>query len=206
MDSPFKIVQNRHCSIDFEQCTTIRFMIIADPQLGLYDRYIRKTNPPYEWNYEIERINRAVEIIQKLKPKLNFVMICGDLVDAQPGCDQRSDQIKDLFNSFSSVETPLLVLPGNHDVGDKPKPKDIADYRNTWGDDYYTFTIRKIKFIVLNSQYFWNDSNCLNESNEFRKWLDNELFEKADQNRFNMIVVFQVSFDCLFFKKVLIVF
>ncbi|BHF64313.1 hypothetical protein SprV_0200731500 [Sparganum proliferum] len=119
-------------------------------------------------------------------------MICGDLIDAQPGNPDRFSQSADLMRTFENLhpEIGLLVLPGNHDVGDRPSANDLTDYRSLWGDDYFSFSYGKCKFIVVNSQLFWDPSNCGSEAALQDAWLRCEL--SASKNKLvDHIIVFQ---------------
>ena len=49
---------------------------------------------------------------------------------------------------------PLVCVCGNHDVGDKPTVATVSSYRQSFGDDYFSFWIGGVHFIVLNSQYY----------------------------------------------------
>nr|VZI48031.1 unnamed protein product [Spirometra erinaceieuropaei] len=119
-------------------------------------------------------------------------MVCGDLIDAQPGNPDRTSQSADLMRVFESLhpEIGLLVLPGNHDVGDRPSASDLTDYRSLWGDDYFSFSYGKCKFIVVNSQLFWDPSNCGSEAALQDAWLRCEL--SASKNKLvDHVIVFQ---------------
>ncbi|VDP95111.1 unnamed protein product [Echinostoma caproni] len=152
------------------------FVIMADPQLGLLERYVEKRTEPYHWDRDLHCVDRAVALINQIQPRPIFVLGCGDLVDSQPGHKYRACQTGDLLGSLSLLDSsiPFISLPGNHDVGDSPNPSDLADYRDTWGDDYYTFETNGVEFLVLNSQLMWNDSKCKEESREFQSWFNSE--------------------------------
>ncbi|PSN33119.1 Serine/threonine-protein phosphatase CPPED1 [Blattella germanica] len=56
----------------------------ADLQMGMIDSYfLKKENPG--WDQEIELGNKAVAMVNQMKPKPKFFVICGDLCDAMPG-------------------------------------------------------------------------------------------------------------------------
>lgn len=170
------------------------FTVMADPQLGLLERYIEKRPEPYRWDRDLHCVDRAIAVINQLRPKPSFVIGCGDLVDGQPGHKYREYQTCDLLGSFSLLDRSitLMTLPGNHDVGDSPSPSDLTDYRGTWGDDYYSFEAHGIDFLVLNSQLLWNSSNCKNEWIKFNEWFQSEVARlKSSTNKIR--IAFQVS-------------
>ncbi|THD23311.1 Serine/threonine-protein phosphatase CPPED1 [Fasciola hepatica] len=153
------------------------FIVMADPQLGLLERYIEKRSEPYHWDRDLHSVDRAIAVINQISPKPTFVIGCGDLVDGQPGHKYREYQTRDLLGSFSLLDRSiqLISLPGNHDIGDSPSRSDLADYRGTWGDDYYSFETHGVDFLVLNSQLLWNDSNCRDERVKFDSWFQSEV-------------------------------
>ena len=56
--------------------------------MGLTEDYGDGTQEPQYpnvgWETEIELCTKSVEIINRLRPRPKFVIICGDLVDAMP--------------------------------------------------------------------------------------------------------------------------
>ncbi|CAH8554411.1 unnamed protein product [Schistosoma bovis] len=200
--------KNRNLSLptSTDVSTPFRFVIIADPQLGLLEQYVEKRPRPHHWDREVKLVSRAVSIINRLCPKPAFVIICGDLVNEHPGGSDRCKQTSDLLDILSHLNSdiPLIVLPGNHDVGNRPDVNDVQDYISMWGDDYFTFIFNRTRFIVLNTQYLVNDSKCQSSSSEFRQWFNEQLSIKNEN--FDMSVVFQCfartfwSYISIFFK------
>lgn len=76
---------------------------------------------------------------------------------------------------------------GNHDIGDKPTPQTIQEYKKEFGDDYFSFWCQGCKFIALNSQLFFDSSLCPGEKAEQDTWLDEELSENDCKHK----IVFQ---------------
>ncbi|KAH9283597.1 Serine/threonine-protein phosphatase CPPED1 [Echinococcus granulosus] len=166
------------------------FVQLADPQLALLERYGEKRDPPYKWDRELALVDRAISAINRLSSKPKFVIICGDLVDAEPGRSERQDQISDLKSSLAKIspDIPIFVLPGNHDIGNSPSPADIGDYTSYWGDDYFTFWCGKVKNIVVNSQLYFDHSSCQAEFSAQDGWLDNELSTSENENAENILI------------------
>ena len=48
----------------------------------------------------------------------------------------------------------IVCVCGNHDVGNRPTKDTIANYKSTFGDDYFSFWHNGVHFIVLNSQLY----------------------------------------------------
>jgi 3',5'-cyclic AMP phosphodiesterase CpdA len=79
----------------------------------------------------------------------DLVLVSGDLSENKP--DAR-EQARDLLKG---LKVPYKTVPGNHDVHDD----DMSAYRAAFGDDYYSFDFRGIRFIGLNSQLMGNFDN-----------------------------------------------
>lgn len=177
------------------------FIQLADPQLGLLERYIEKREPPFKWDREQTLVERACKIINSMEPKPTFVIVCGDLVDAQPDDPDRFKACADLLSALALLHSniPVLVLPGNHDIGDKPRASDLCAYQSMWGDDYYSYWCGSFKYLVVNSQLYWNSSNCSDEAATQDEWLRTELSAPENANA-SQLIVFQVCIVWCFFK------
>ena len=119
------------------------FILAADTQFGLIDSWNGVPQDEITWDKEIALTNKAIECINKLKPKPKFVSICGDLVDAAPGTKQHDLQINDLLLCLEKLnqDIPLLCLPGNHDIGNTPTDETILNYKRDFGDDFYSVIV-----------------------------------------------------------------
>ncbi|ODM89056.1 Serine/threonine-protein phosphatase CPPED1 [Orchesella cincta] len=158
-----------------------------------------KTSKP-TWKAEIELTRQAIQKINSLSPKPKFFMICGDMLDAYPfekssipfynGNDRviRDLQYKDFVQVFKELdpEIKLVFACGNHDIGDIPTSQSVEQYRNQFGIDYFAFWVGGVKFVVLNSQYFYS-SDALPEEHE--KHLD--FVNKIADPTAKYIVIFQ---------------
>ena len=171
------------------------FVQLSDPQLGLLERYGEKREPPFKWDRELSLVDRAITTINCLHNKPKFVVICGDMVDAEPGNPDRTNQISDLKSALVKIspDIPIFVVPGNHDLGNSPSSADIYDYKTHWGDDYFTFCCGNVKNIVVNSQLYFDSSQCQEEALVQDIWLNSELSVQKTQD-VQKIIVFQVIF------------
>ncbi|XP_071832376.1 serine/threonine-protein phosphatase CPPED1-like [Apostichopus japonicus] len=153
------------------------FMFIqgADCQYGMIDDMAEKT--PIRWEEEIKMTRIAIDKINQMKPKPKFFAVCGDLVHAFPGEEGRTEQEQDFAREFSRLDPsiPLVCCCGNHDVGNKPTPQSIQRFRDTIGDDYFSFWAGGVKCLVLNSQYYEDSSLVTEMSEKQNEWLDREL-------------------------------
>ena len=50
------------------------------------------------------------------------------------------------------LHAPLYYVPGNHDV----HSSDVERYRNVFGKDYYSFRVKDVTFVVIDSQLLGN--------------------------------------------------
>ncbi|KAM9304803.1 serine/threonine-protein phosphatase CPPED1 [Gastrophryne carolinensis] len=166
----------------------------ADPQFGLMKSWAIKECDfgGDEWDQEIQLTNQAVEAINKLHPRPKFFVVCGDLVHSMPGIEWKDAQEHDLKASLLKInrDIPLVFVSGNHDIGNAPTSKTIQDFCDNWGDDYFSFWVGGVFFLVLNTQLLFDASKCpeLKESQD--KWLDNQL-TIAQQQQCKRIIIFQ---------------
>ncbi|XP_006146604.1 serine/threonine-protein phosphatase CPPED1 isoform X2 [Tupaia chinensis] len=145
-----------------------------------------------EWGQEIRLTEQAVEAINKLNPKPKFFVLCGDLIHAMPGTAWRKEQTEDLQRVLREVDRdiPLVFVSGNHDVGNIPTTETVMEFCRTWGDDYFSFWVGGVLFLVLNSQFFYDASKCPALKQAQDQWLEQQL-HAAGQQRCRHAIVFQ---------------
>eukprot|EP00126_Sphaerothecum_destruens_P011224 Sdes_comp20877_c0_seq2m17865 len=105
--------------------------------------------------------------INSLHPAPSFVAIVGDLIHAYP-CSEYYQKQTDVFQRYMdrlNPNIPLIILPGNHDIGNFPTQKTIDLYSSNYGQDFYSFWLGGVFFIALNTQYMMNCHE--KESKEF---------------------------------------
>ncbi|XP_006776337.1 PREDICTED: serine/threonine-protein phosphatase CPPED1 [Myotis davidii] len=166
----------------------------ADPQFGLMKAWTTGDcdNGGDEWGQEIRLTEQAIQAINKLNPKPRFFVLCGDLIHAMPGMPWRKEQTKDLQRVLRTVDSdiPLVLVSGNHDVGNIPTAETIAEFQETWGDDYFSFWVGGVLFLVLNSQFLYDASRCPALKQAQDQWLDQQL-SVAEQQKCQHAIVFQ---------------
>ncbi|CBZ50112.1 putative serine/threonine protein phosphatase [Neospora caninum Liverpool] len=144
----------------------VTFGIIADPQLGMLKRNV-------EWTEEEERLRRGLAAIRRQSPA--FIIVLGDLVQVFPEDENkraiREHEIRDVRQTLQSCsgDVPVLIVAGNHDLGNAPTQENLKDFRNLWGDDYYSFDLGRCRGIVLNSCLFFNPCNAPREAEDTPK-------------------------------------
>ena len=153
------------------------FIVGADTQLGLEASISGEHIKNLSWEQEMSRIRTLVNYVNECQQLPRFIIICGDLVNAFPNEERREEQERDFVRSFMhlSQNVPLVCVCGNHDIGNSPTQYTIAKYRETFGDDYFSFWIDGTFHIVINSQYLEDDAHCREESSEHSAWLDLQL-------------------------------
>lgn len=169
------------------------FIHSADPQFGLFEAF---ENPNItiakNWTRDQYFLREAVQQWNEMKP--TFVVISGDLVNDSPGKknSQRAKQLADLKMELEKLDQsiPLVFLPGNHDVENEPTKTALSEYKKNFGDDYFSFWVNSVMFIVLNSQLYKNHKLMKEEYEMQNKWLDEQL-KDALNNKYTHVIVFQ---------------
>ncbi len=69
----------------------------------------------------------------------------------------------------------------------QPTKESLASYKKEFGDDYFSFWYSGVKFIVLNSQLFFEPSLVPEHQEEQEKWLNNEL----KNDKWKHLLIFQ---------------
>jgi len=90
-----------------------------------------------------ENLKHAVEMINSRRP--DAVILSGDIGENPQAWDEARSILKKL-------KPPLYYVPGNHDV----HSSDVERYRDVFGKDYYTFNVRNVTFVVIDSQLLGN--------------------------------------------------
>ena len=188
-----------------------RFIQAADSQFGLFDElsYVDWSGPveaaleasrAYKarassvWTEELRLAQLAIKQWNSMTPRPAFVVVCGDLVNEFPGHQQRPLQVADFKRTFRELDAkiPLVLLPGNHDLLNRPTEAAVEAYRADFGDDYFSFWVGGVFFIVINVQYHKDPQLVPALAAEHERWLDRQLEEvKEHQGSYKHIIVFQ---------------
>ena len=158
------------------------FAQLADTQFGMFDK-------DEQWEQETALFTRAVEQINRLKPR--FVIVCGDLVNQVSGAHHAA-QVAEFQRIARKIDPsiPLVCVCGNHDVGNRPTAGTLTTYRREFGDDWFSFEVSGLYGIVLNSSLYSDPTGAAEEHERQHAWFTREL-ERARASGAKHVVVFQ---------------
>ena len=117
------------CALGFAQITVAQ---ISDTHIG------EKRAP-----HAADNLKLAVQMINDRHP--DAVILSGDIGESPEAWEKAKGILKHL-------KSPLYYAPGNHDV----HSNDLERYRSVFGKDYYTFRVKDIDFVVIDSQLLGN--------------------------------------------------
>ncbi len=98
-----------------------------------------------------------------------------------PGLPEHERAMQEARVLYDQLNCPLFVLPGNHDVGDKPNawtpaPAVTMDaqyvFEEFWGPSFQSFDFENCHFVLINSSVL---NSGLERENIQRKWLQASL-------------------------------
>ena len=116
------------------------------------------SSSPWVSNHMANGRNRyVVQMLNQIKP--DFVIHMGDLIHPVPSLPTYGTAAELFHKIFKPLNCPLHLMPGNHDIGDKPSswtPAEIINepfieqYEKHFGKNYSSFDFDKSHFILLN--------------------------------------------------------
>ena len=180
--------------------SALRFMFLADCQMGMYAMMSRCDEKDLDWHaqmgsmvtpiaeivdgceWEKKRYRAAIEAANHLRP--DFVVMGGDMIN-----DINSEsELEALLKITSELDPsiPMKWVPGNHDVGVDavvPDAHHLDKYREVFGPDYYTFDHGSVRFIVLDTVVIDHPEAVPQELDEQMEFLRFELMRCKEQQR-----------------------
>lgn len=90
-----------------------------------------------------DNLRQAVRMINDRHP--DAVILSGDIGENP----QEWEQARSILRALKS---PIYYAPGNHDV----HSNDVERYRKVFGKDYYSFQVKNVTFIVIDSELLGN--------------------------------------------------
>uniref|UniRef100_A0A7S0LGX2 Calcineurin-like phosphoesterase domain-containing protein n=1 Tax=Coccolithus braarudii TaxID=221442 RepID=A0A7S0LGX2_9EUKA len=131
-------------------CGDYFFIQLADPQIGML--HMDKS-----WAEEAAMLGEAVRLVNKLKPR--FLLISGDLTNAYPS-PKTMKTVEEQTSAFKSAlsaldpSIPLVLQPGNHDVGQRISPAAVQMYQERYGSEFFSFWVGGVLYLAINSQHY----------------------------------------------------
>jgi Icc-related predicted phosphoesterase len=160
--------------------------VIADTHVN-QEEY--ESTSPFECNRMANgRTRYVIRQLNQVRPR--FVIHLGDLVHPVPALPTYPQAARNFRQLTAELECPLYLVPGNHDVGDKPvawapaetvREEYLALWKEHFGADYYSFDASGLHFVVVNAQTI--NSGLVVEA-EQRTWLERDLASHAAARTF----------------------
>jgi hypothetical protein len=154
------------------------FVVLADTHI----RSETEANPAYPSDRTANtRHAYAMRKIRQIAPA--FVIHLGDVVHPIPALAGHDSALRTAREHYDSLDCPVHVTPGNHDVGDKPNslvPAPDADsnshahFQAAWGKPWAAFDFQNCRFVILNSSLM---NSGLAAETEQQQWLEQDLAE-----------------------------
>jgi len=167
------------------------FVLIADTHV---DRENLPSSSPFPVNqYANARTHFCIEDIQQLQNAMGqlapkFVVHLGDLTHPVPSMPAYSKAVEAFHHLTAGLDLPFYLLPGNHDVGDKPVDwapagvvcdKFLSMWTKHFGTQYQTFSVEGVRFVLINAQLI---NSGLELEGQQRIWLEQTL-DQSDNER-----------------------
>ncbi|WP_282607770.1 metallophosphoesterase [Pelagibius sp. Alg239-R121] len=154
------------------------FAVITDTHLNQGED---ECNSPFEVNRLANR--RMRHVVRDLNQRdLAFVINVGDLIHPVPAIPELYEQAAARFHEqVADLQHQLHLVPGNHDIGDKPNDwapaaqicdAYVALWEKHFGAHYHAFDHGDCHFVIINAQIINSGLACEEEQ---RLWLENDL-------------------------------
>ena len=144
---------------------------------------------PYPANEEANP--RARYVFQQInKGNTQFCLHVGDMVNPVPELPSYIDAADNFHQLAAELTKPLHLMPGNHDIGDKPvtwmpagmvNSEHISLYRKHFGSDYFSFNYENCHFVIINSPLINSGDPAEKEQAD---WLEADLASNAGKRIF----------------------
>ena len=162
------------------------YAVITDTHLNQGEE---ECNSPFEVNKLAN--GRMRHVIRDLNARdVDFVLHLGDLLHPVPHIPHLYEQAAQCFkDQVKDLRHKLYVIPGNHDVGDKPVdwcPAGMVrdEFLDLWdqhfGAHYQAFDHGKVRFILIDAQII---NSGLAAEAEQKAWLEAELVELMEKHK-----------------------
>jgi len=113
------------------------------------------------WDSDAVFNARNADVVEALKAaRPDFVIHLGDVPHPVPGLKAHEDALDVAQRLYNELDLPFYVVPGNHDIGDKPHPAAPAPHADPalaerfaerWGPLWQAFEHDGIQFVLINT-------------------------------------------------------
>ena len=167
------------------------FIQVADPQFGFFAA-ISQLSPEQIEDYrqrglyvrlapkritgfadETFLYEKAIAEANRLRP--DFVVMCGDMTQDADDVDQLAELRRITAKLDDNI--PMYWVAGNHDVGNRPTPGTLAQYKRRFGRDNYSFDHKGSHFVVINSCVCYDPTDVPDEWENLITFLKTDLYE-----------------------------
>ena len=165
---------------------SLTFAVIADTHMNQSEDY---SSSPYPCNRLANaRTRHVIAELNRLKP--SFVVHLGDIVNPVPELPTYDDAAAHFKDLVGNLGAPLHLVPGNHDVGDKPvswmpagtvNDANLALYERHFGRPFYSFDFSGLHLVIVNSPVI---NSGLAAEGEQAAWLEADLAANRDKRTF----------------------
>ena len=159
------------------------FAVVADTHMNQSEDY---SSSPYPCNALANaRTRQVIAELNYAKPA--FVLHLGDIINPVPELPTYADAANHFNDLISALDAPYYLVPGNHDVGDKPvswmpagtvTTEHLALYEKHFGPHYFSTDCDGIHIVVINAPLI---NSGLPAEAEQRAWLEADLAANADK-------------------------
>ena len=141
------------------------FAVIADTHVNQREDHSASVYPSSK--LANARARHVIDELNRLEPA--FVIHLGDLVNPVPTQPAYSEAAEQFLTLCERLRSPLHLVAGNHDVGDKPlewmpaptvTDEHLALYERFFGRHYYSFDFHDCHFVVINAQILNSTLAC----------------------------------------------
>ena len=146
---------------------TVRIALFTDSHI-----HPEPHNPEAAYASDARHNDRSRAVVRYLNDASpDLVAHLGDITHPVPGRPTHEDTVHLAHHIYSDLDAPFVVVPGNHDVGDKPQgwatapratPERHRLFQQTWGDPWGTIRLQDPHDPDHVVRLIWLDSPILN--------------------------------------------
>ena len=147
------------------QSPRLRIAHLTDPQFGFGQKYKTASE---NYREDLSQFEQAIEAVNALK--VDLALVTGDMTHVA------EDLAKDWPRLVKAFEVPLLVAPGNHDLGknNNATREGLDRFRSVFGYDRKAIDVRGWRVIAGNTLFLRTD-DLADEKAAYEAWLKDEL-------------------------------